>query len=311
MFSNAGHLVGAAAIHLKVNEDGKETGITFSGDVGRSRHLLLQSPAEFPQADHIILESTYGDRHHDISFNNIETLLTWVKKTCIDKKGKLIIPAFSVGRTQEVLYTFNQLELEKRLPELNYYVDSPLSMKATETIKKYTDNFNDHLQEILKIDDDPFVFKGLKYIETVEDSKRLTQYNEPCVIISASGTADAGRVRHHISSCIGGQNHTILLVGYCGVESLGGRLISGAKEVELFGDACAVVAEVGQMGGMSAHGDCDDLCNFINCQDAEKVKTVFLVHGEYTVQQALAARLERKGFKKTEVPVQHQQFELD
>lgn len=310
LFTNAGHIVGSSVVNLKIKENGKETTITFSGDVGRYRSILLQPPAEFPQADYIILESTYGDKHHDIAFTHVKTINQWITKTCVEKRGKLIIPAFSVGRTQEVLYTLNQLDLEKRLPEINFYVDSPLSLKATEVIKKYTDNFNERLQQVLAIDDDPFAFKGLKYVETVEDSQQLAQYKEPCVIISASGTADAGRVKHHIYHNLDNTNNSVLLVGYCGAESLGGQLLEGAKEVEIFGDPCAVMAEVGQMRSMSAHGDYDDLSKFLSCQDPEKVKTIFLVHGEYDIQKRFAAKLELKGFKNVEIPAVHQEFTL-
>jgi metallo-beta-lactamase family protein len=310
MFSNAGHLIGSAVINLKVTENGKTTAITFSGDVGRYRSALLQPPAEFPQADYIILESTYGDKTHDIAANTIDNLYRWIKKTCIDRGGKLVIPAFSVGRTQEILYSLNQLELEHRLPELNYFVDSPLSEKATSVIKSYTNEYNDRLQNILKIDEDPFHFKGLKHVETVEESKQLTEHKEPCVIISSSGTADAGRVKHHIFSCVDEEPNTILMSGYCSSASLGGKLLNGARKVEIFGDSCKVAAEVGQMKSLSAHGDQDDLARFIGCQDAEKVKKVFLVHGEYLVQQELSARLNRKGFDKIEMPSMHQEFEL-
>jgi metallo-beta-lactamase family protein len=262
------------------------------------------------QADYIILESTYGNKRHDLSFAHVKTLNQWIQKTCVDKGGKLIIPAFSVGRTQEVLYTLNQLELEHRLPELNYFIDSPLSLKATEVIKKYREHFNERLQQVLKIDTDPFSFKGLKYIESVEDSRKLVGYTEPCVVISASGTADAGRVRHHIGSCIDGAQNSILMVGYCSNTSLGGQLINGEKEVELFGESCSVEAVIGQFAGMSAHGDCDDLCRFISNQDTDIVKKVFLVHGEYTVQKEFATKLENKGFECIEIPKQNEEFEL-
>lgn len=142
MYSNAGHLIGSAAINLKVTENGKTTAITFSGDVGRFRSPLLQPPAELPQAVYVILESTYGDKMHDIAFSTIENLEKWIKKICIKRGQKLIIPAFSVGRTQEILYSLNQLELENRLPDLNYFVDSPLGTKATEVIKSYKDDYN-------------------------------------------------------------------------------------------------------------------------------------------------------------------------
>jgi metallo-beta-lactamase family protein len=310
VFTNTGHLIGSAAITLKVNEDGFETTIAFSGDVGRYRSVLLQPPATFPQADYIIMESTYGDKHHDIRFNTIETLQEWIKKICIKKEGQLIIPAFSVGRTQEVLYALNQLYLEKRLPEVPYFVDSPLSMKATEMIKGHKEQFSDRLQQVLEIDDDPFDFPGLRYIETVEESRQLTDSKVPCVIISASGTADAGRVRHHINSCIDNERNGVLFVGYCGEKSLGGQLQAGATEVEIFNDPCLVKCEIGSLQGMSAHGDRDELMQFLSCQDAEKVKKIFLVHGEHAVQKGFAARLELKGFKDVHIPARHEEVDI-
>jgi metallo-beta-lactamase family protein len=247
---------------------------------------------------------------HEVGFKTIEDLEQWIKKTCIKRGGKLIIPAFSVGRTQEILYWLNQLELEHRLPEVSYFVDSPLGTKATEVIKSYKNDYNDRLQNILKIDEDPFLFKGLKYVETADDSKQLVEYKEPCVIISSSGTADAGRVKHHIYSCIDQESNSVLMSGYCQSTSLGGRLLNGARQVEIFGDTCNVKAEVGQIKSMSAHADTDDLCRFVGNQDTDTVKTIFLVHGEYLVQQELAARLNRKGFQKIEMPSMHQEFDL-
>lgn len=310
-FTHSGHLIGSAAIHLRLIENRKETTITFAGDVGRGRPALLKSFDPCPQSEYIILESTYGDSHHDIASNNVDTLLKWIKETCLQKQGKLIIPAFSVGRTQELLFLLNQLELEKRLPELNYFIDSPLSIKATMQMKKYTGEFNERLQSILEIDDDPFAFKGLKYVEETEDSIRLTEYKEPCVIISASGTADAGRVRRHIQQCVSDASNAILFAGYCGPESFGGELIAGCKSVELFRNSYPVAASVGQLKGLSAHGDCDDLCQFISSQNPEGVRGVFLVHGEYKVQQSLAQRLERKGFYPVYIPQMHEEFILN
>ncbi|TDH26053.1 MBL fold metallo-hydrolase [Segetibacter sp. 3557_3] len=310
MFSNAGHLIGSAAVNMRINENGKTTSITFSADIGRYSSVILSPPAQFPQADHVILETTYGNKQHDALFNTVDTLRSWIKKTCIEKKGKLIIPAFSVGRTQEVLYALNQLELEKRLPELSYFVDSPLSQKATQVVKSYPDNYNEKVQRILKIDEDPFKFNGLKFVETVEDSRKLVDYQEPCVIISASGMADAGRVKHHIMSTIGEEKNTILFVGYCETRSLGGQLLSGEKQVEIFGEVYDVIAEVGQMQSMSAHGDYDDLLKFLSCQEAEKVKNVFLVHGEYDVQKDFAERLQRRGYENVTIPALHSEVVL-
>jgi metallo-beta-lactamase family protein len=310
LFTDAGHIIGSAAVHLKITEENKTTHVTFSGDVGRYNDAILRSPANFPQADYILLESTYGNRLHNDVFGTVDNLLQWIEKTCIEKKGKLIIPAFSVGRTQELLFALNQLELEKRLPAIPVYVDSPLSREATELLKFYPQYFNKRIQKIMLSDKDPFDFKGLKFIENVDESKRLNELPQPYVIISASGMADAGRVKHHIMNNIGDAKNTILLVGYCEPQSLGGRLANGAKEVKIFGEQYKVAAEIGQMRSMSAHGDYDDLCQFIAEQDKDQVKTVFLVHGDYDVQQEFADRLRKKGYKNVEIPERHSEWPL-
>ena len=309
-FTHTGHLIGSAAITVRIREGRKKTSLLFTGDVGRYRSVLLQPPAQPPQADYIILESTYGNKRHDITFNTIETLHQWINRVCVKNGGQLIIPAFSVGRTQEVLYALNQLSLEKRLPEILCFVDSPLSQKATGIIKKYVGEFNERLQQVLSVDDDPFDFPGLKYVESVEESRKLVDYKEPCVIISASGTADAGRVRHHLHDCIASHTNAVLFVGYCGSKSLGGQLLSGVKQVEIFNDPCTVKAGVGQLQGMSAHGDTDDLVQFLSTQNIEKIKAIFLVHGEYEVQQEFAERLSGKGFQRVEIPAQHTECPL-
>jgi metallo-beta-lactamase family protein len=305
MFTDAGHIIGSAAVHLRIKEDGKETRLTFSGDVGRYKDVILRSPEAFPQADYILIESTYGNSLHDPVASTPDMLLEWITKTCLQKKGKLIIPAFSVGRTQELLFALNQLEEERRLPELDYYVDSPLSVAATEIVKSYPQYFNKTIQKVLETDNDPFAFRGLKYIKTVEESKLLNYKNDPCVIISASGMADAGRVKHHISNNIENSRNTILLVGYCEPHSLGGRLMAGAKEVHIFGVLHEVNAEVGSIRSMSAHGDYEDLSQFLACQDPKQVKALFIVHGEYDVQQAFRERLLKKGFTDVEIPELH------
>jgi metallo-beta-lactamase family protein len=305
LFTDAGHIIGSAAVHLKIEEAGKTTHITFSGDVGRYNDAILRSPANFPQADYILLESTYGNRLHDDVTGTTDNMLQWIQKTCIEKKGKLIIPAFSVGRTQELLFTLNQLELENRLPAVPVYVDSPLSIEATELVKSYPQYFNQTIQKIMQTDSDPFDFKGLKFIKTVDESKHLNDLPQPCVIISASGMADAGRVKHHIMNNIGDAKNTILMVGYCEPHSLGGRLMNGAKEVKIFGEMYKVIAETGKMQSMSAHGDYDDLCQFISGQDKNLLKTLFLVHGEYDVQQEFADRLRKKGYNNVQIPERH------
>jgi metallo-beta-lactamase family protein len=310
LWTDAGHIIGSAAVHLKIKEDGKETHLTFSGDVGRYKDVILRSPEVFPQADYILIESTYGNSLHDPVATTPEMLLDWIVRTCLKKKGKLIIPAFSVGRTQELLFALNQLEEEGRLPSLDYYVDSPLSVAATEIVKSYPQYFNKTIRKVLETDRDPFSFKGLKYIKSVDESKLLNYRDEPCVIISASGMADAGRVTHHISNNIENSRNTILLVGYCEPHSLGGRLMAGAKEVHIYGVLHEVHAEVGSIRSMSAHGDYEDLFQFLACQDLRQVKKLFIVHGEYEVQQAFRDRLIKKGFADVEIPELHYEIGL-
>lgn len=310
MFTDAGHIIGSTCVHLLVNENGREQRLTFSADVGRYRDIILKSPQEFPQADYILLESTYGNSLHDQHFTTPDLILKWIESTCLEKKGKLIMPAFSVGRTQEILYVLNQLELENRLPPLEYFVDSPLSIEATEVVKSYPEFFNKRIQRVMQSDNDPFQFTGMKYVKTVEASKLLNFYDKPCVIISASGMADAGRVKHHISNNIENSHNTILLTGYCEPNSLGGRLMAGQKEVSIFGVKHEVHAEIGSIRSMSAHGDYEDLSQWLACQDPRLVKKLFLVHGDYDVQTEFQIRLNRKGFDDVEIPELHSEIGL-
>ena len=310
MYTDVGHIIGSAAVHIRIQHHGKTEQLTFSGDVGRYRDAILRSPETFSQADYILLESTYGNSLHDLHMPTLDQLLEWIERTCVTRKGKLIIPAFSVGRTQEILYALNQLELERRLPELDYFVDSPLSIEATEIVKKYPQYFNNTIQKILKNDEDPFKFMGLQYIKTVEESKLLNFRDEPCVIISASGMADAGRVKHHISNNIENSRNSILMVGYCEPHSLGARLQQGRKDVNIYGVSHEIHAEIGNIRSMSAHGDYEDLSQFLSCQDPKLVKKLFLVHGEFDVQTDFKERLLRKGFTDIEVPELHQEVGL-
>lgn len=308
--TDAGHILGSAAVHLTINEDGKETRITFSGDVGRYGDLLLKSPQRFEQSDYVIMESTYGDSLHKDLDPIEDMLLEIIKNTCLVKKGKVIIPAFSVGRTQELLYALNGLELKNKLPDVAYYVDSPLSIQATEVLKNHPEVYNSGVKQVLKVDDDIFNFKGLKFIESVEESKALNNDPRPCVIISASGMAEGGRVRHHIRNNIGNKKNTILMVGYAEPNSLGGKLAAGNKSVNIFREDHDVLAEVASIKSMSAHGDYEDLLHFLACQDPSKVKQLFLVHGEYEVQQNFAVKLKEKGFKHVAIPEYHQEYEI-
>lgn len=309
MFTDAGHIIGSAAVHLAITSAEGTVRISFSGDVGRYRDDIVRSPATFPQADYIILESTYGNALHDEVHGTVEQLYKWIDTTCFQKKGKLIIPAFSVGRTQALLLALNQLDLENRLRGLPVIVDSPLSKETTALIQRYPNYFNKRLQQLLLRDENPFGFRGLRFTENSLESKALNDVEEPMIIISASGMADAGRIKHHIMNTIRNPKNTILIVGYCEPNSLGGKLMRGEKEVKIFGDLYPVAAEVGVMRAMSAHGDYDDLMQWLGCQHIPSVRELFLVHGEEEVMQDFYMRLQRKGFQVT-IPALHAHYPL-
>ena len=309
-FFDVGHIIGSATVFLRLRENGEETRIAFSGDVGRYGDPILRSPKVFPQADYIIIESTYGNKIHKPIETYVEDLHKNIQETCLKKKGKLIIPAFSVGRTQELLYALNDMELSGELPPLPYYVDSPMSTKVTEIVKRHPECFNRSLQKLLKTDSDPFCFKGLKYITDKRDSQALNTSSDPCVIISASGMAEAGRVKHHIANGIENWRNTILLIGYCEPNSLGARLKRHPETVGIFGQQFEVKADVVTVDSMSAHADFNDLSQYLACQDESEVKRVFIVHGEPEVQEEFKRRLVKKGFLDVEIPKPNQEFGL-
>ncbi|MDR1983989.1 MAG: MBL fold metallo-hydrolase [Prevotellaceae bacterium] len=309
-FFDVGHIIGSATTFLKLKENNRTTSIAFSGDVGRYGDPILKSPQRFPQADYIIIESTYGNKLHDEVDSYSDVLKKHITKTCIGKRGKLIIPAFSVGRTQELLFALNELELRNELPNIEYFVDSPLSIEATEVVKKHAKYFNKNVQKLFLFDNDVFDFKGLHYIKDAETSKKLNSKKEPCVIISASGMAEAGRVKHHIANSIGEKRNTILMVGYCEANSLGARLKQHPAEVRIFGEKFKVKADIEEINSMSAHADYGDLSQYLACQNYNLTKKVFIVHGEPKVQQEFKIKLIRKGFYDVVIPELHQSFGL-
>ncbi len=310
LYTDCGHIVGSAAVHLTVLEKGKATRISFSGDIGRYTDMILRAPDSFPQADYIIMESTYGDKLHEKISVAADQVRSLIEQTCIQQRGKLVMPAFSLGRTQEILFMLNRLALEGRLPACHYYVDSPLSIKITDAVKQYPTDLNEQVQALLKKDDDVFSFKGLTYIETLDDSKDLNGSADPCVIFSASGMAEAGRVKHHIANNISDGRNTILLTGYCEPRSLGGRLLTHPKEVTIFGKRFPVNARIEAVSSLSAHGDYEDMCRWLSCQDAERVRKLFLVHGEYEVQMEFRDRLRQKKFSEIVIPALHEEINL-
>jgi len=310
-FTEAGHIIGAACINITAKENGKTTRLCFSGDVGRYQDLLLKAPEPFPHADHIICESTYGNKLHESGHAAEEKLLTIVMETCVHQKGKLIIPSFSLGRTQEIVYVLNKLKNMGHMQGVKVYVDSPLSSKATAIVKKHPEAFNTALREYIKNDPEPFAFPGLTYIEKVEDSKALNESDAPCVIISASGMGDAGRVKHHIIHNVGNAKNCVLIVGYCTPNSLGADLMEGKRSVHAFGEYYEVKARVESLLSFSAHADHKELVKFLSCQDKEKVKTIFLVHGEEDAKKGFREKLLAEGYKSVVIPAKGQTFPLE
>jgi metallo-beta-lactamase family protein len=310
-FTEAGHILGSAVTNLTlIQENNKKIHLTFTGDIGRFGDPLLNDPAPFPQADYIICESTYGNRLHEKRQDASEMLVECVKSTCIQKKGKLIIPAFSLGRTQEIVYALNNLFNAGKLPKVKIYVDSPLSVNATNIMNEHKDYLNSDVQKIMEKDSDPFGFEGLEYITEVEDSKAIDANTEPCIIISSSGMMDAGRVKHHLKQCLPDKNNTVLIVGYCSPNSLGQKLIRGDKQVKIFGEMVDAKAEIKIITSYSAHADYEEIIRFLGCQDKSKVKELFLVHGEPEVKIDFKKTLEERGFNHVTIPVKAQIVKL-
>lgn len=310
MFTDTGHILGSSAVNLSISEDGVLKKICYTSDIGRLNNDILRKPQPFPQADFIITESTYGNRLHEIKADAEKKLLKVVMDTCLRKKGKLIIPSFSVGRTQEVVYALNKLELQGKLPKIKVFVDSPLSVNATNIYRLHRECFNDKILELMEKDPDPFGFNNLFYIQNIEDSKKLNSINEPCIIISSSGMMEAGRVKHHLANSISKPENTILIVGYCEPSTLGGRIKSGEKEVSIFGIKYQVKADIEIIESYSAHGDYAEMINYLSCQDKNKIKNIFLVHGEENTIIDYRKILKENRFNAIEIPQKNIEYHL-
>ena len=308
MFKDAGHILGSSSVTLKITENGKERLVGFTGDIGRPDRPILRSPQQMPKVEYLICESTYGDKDHQLPPEQSEEFLNILKETCIEKKGKLVIPAFSVGRTQEIVYMLDRLETAGLLPKLPVYVDSPLAVNATMIFGQHPECFDNELNEYLLIDDNPFGFNDLNYIRDVKDSKALNDTDEPCVIISSSGMMNAGRVKHHLFNNIENPKNTFLIVGYCSPGTPGGMLRDGVESIKLFGEWKMVKADVKVMDSFSAHGDRNEMHDFISNQT--DVKKIFLVHGTLDRQEKWKSFLNEKGFKDVEIPAEGDEFDL-
>jgi metallo-beta-lactamase family protein len=309
-FTNTGHMLGSGVANIEIEENGKITRIAYTGDIGRPSSHILRSPVAFPQCDYLITEATYGNRLHPASHEAENELLRVVNETCVIKGGKLIIPSFAIGRTQEVVFALNNYFNDGRLPKIEIYVDSPLAVNATEIFRLFKSSLNEDVAHVMETDPDPFGFSSLHYIKSVDDSKNLNFIKKPCIIISASGMMEAGRVKHHLANNISDPRNTILAVGYCAPRTLGARILDGEKEVSIFGVKHQVKANVERIEAFSGHGDYNEMKSFLNCQDKNQIKKVFLVHGEYEPQLFYKDQLQQSGYRHIEIPEQGTEVEL-
>jgi metallo-beta-lactamase family protein len=309
-FTNNGHLLGAGTAFLEITEKGKTTRLAYTGDIGRPSSRVLKSPEGFRQCDYLITESTYGNRLHKQITRAEEDLLKVVNDTCVTKKGKLIIPSFAIGRTQDIVFSLNNFYNAGLLPRIQIYVDSPLAVNATGIFRLHQECFNEEVMKVLEADDDPFGFNSLHYITSTNDSKKLNSFKKPCIIISASGMMEAGRIKHHLANNISDPKNTILIVGYCAPRTLGAKLVNGEKTVSIFGNKYSVNAEIARIEAFSGHGDYSEMLSFLSCQESSSVRKVFLVHGDYEAQTFYKLKLEAAGYSNIEIPGAMEEVDL-
>ncbi len=308
-FFDAGHILGSSIVFLSINENGRLINFGYSGDLGRKNMPILKDPEKIPDVEYFICESTYGGRFHDTPLNSQNKLADVINKAN-ERNGKIIIPAFSVGRTQELVYEINQIFASKKAKKIPVYVDSPLSVNATEIFRNHYECFDSETSQFMLKHDDPFGFNELHYITDVADSKRLNEVRQPCIIISSSGMCEAGRILHHLSNNIENPNNIILMVGYSAAETLGKRLIEGEKLVKIFGDERQVNAEIIVMNSFSAHADSNELIEYVNQFDKSRMQNMFLVHGDRDQQDKYKIRLNEIGFKNVTIPARGDVFTL-
>ena len=310
MFTDAGHILGSASISLKITEGSKITRLGFTADIGRPNRPILRDPQPMPPCDILLCESTYGDRLHQAAPEETTRFQAIIEATCVKKRGKVIIPAFSVGRTQEVVYILDKLVEAGKLPPIPVYVDSPLAVGATTVFVNHPECFDKEIHDYLLHDPNPFGFRNLTFIRDTEESKKLNTSREPCIIIASSGMANAGRVKHHIANNIENPATTILIVGYASANTPAGQLRDGAKTINLFGKDLQVRADVEVMDSFSAHGDYKEILQMIENQQ-DSCKNLFLVHGDYAVQQIFQDFLHKNKFANVSIPALGDEVEFD
>ena len=307
-FNDAGHMLGSSMIEIWITENGETKKIVFSGDIGNNDIPLLSSPTMIESADYLIMESTYGNRLHMQNNNKAESLLNIVSET-LNNGGKVIVPTFAVGRTQEILYEINKskeqnkenkefTEKYKTFMQAKVFVDSPLAISATEVFKKNMDVFNDNVKKEIENGDNPFEFPDLNFTRTADESKALNELDEPCIILSASGMCEVGRIKHHLKHNLWDPKNTIVFVGYQAQGTLGRSIVDGAKKVKIFGEEIAVNARIEYIEGYSGHADQEWLLNYVY-SFINKPRHIFLVHGEKEGQVVLKEKL----LENTIIPV--------
>jgi len=286
---DAGHMLGSAMVVLDLEERGRKVRFAFSGDLGRGNNDILRNPDHPRDADYLLTESTYGNRVHE-SLENVNDRVCAIVRRTLERNGKIIIPSFAVGRTQQLLYTLYQLEKARCIPALPVYVDSPLTLQATEVFRRHPEGFNKQFRDVMMSKENPFSMDNITFVGSVEESMALNDLKKPAIILSASGMAEAGRIRHHIKNNIGDDRNTILIVGWCAPHTLGSQLASGNKEVNIFGEPYKVKATVETIDAFSGHADKNELRAW-----AEEVtgpqRGIFVVHGEEQPANAFAATL--------------------
>ena len=295
-FRDAGHILGSAGILFEINDNGRQYRLGFSGDIGRPEMPLIHHPNLLRDLDYLVMETTYGNRLHS-PFDEVEDRLAKIITDATKNGGKIIIPAFAVGRTQVIVYILHKLFDDHRIPEIPIYVDSPLALHATEVFRHHYDMLNRETERIfLKDHRDPFGFDRLNYVHSVEESKGLNNLDFPHIIISSSGMAEGGRIVHHLRNNIGDRKATILFVGYAAEHTLARRLVDGDEEVKIFGEPHKVRAKVVSLDSFSAHADRHELLQYLKQCPPEKMKKIFLVHGEYDQMVSFKNALHSKGY---------------
>ena len=308
-FLDAGHILGSAIVVLDITEGSETRRLVFSGDLGRPGMAIIKDPETVAEADFLIMESTYGNRRHE-SRDEAQQILRRVVNETYKQRGKVIIPAFAVGRTQELVYNLHVLSEAQKIPVMDIFVDSPLAVDVTEIFRTHPECYDSETLALMEHRRDPFGFRRMRYIRDVEDSKSLNFLRDSAVIISASGMCESGRILHHLKNNIEDSNNTVLFSGFQAEHTLGRRIRDGNQRVRIFGEQYDVRANVEAINGYSAHADSEELLDWVRPFDRERLQKVFLVHGELESATALSGQLYRLDVRNVEIPERGQSFDL-